>query len=692
MSRLVLAHHRRWRCSRRRRRRRPSAPDLTVSKATPSPRARPGRPADGHVDGQERRPGRRRASRRPRSSSRPTPSSTARTRSSAAAPQKAVKASKTATGKLTARIPATLAAALLAAGLRRRAQEGQGELGDQQLPRRRGDGDGAHAPRPAAARRARSRRRRSSPPPSRRTARPRPATATATATPDPDAPARRSRRPARRLALARAPTFSFTSRDRHELRVPARRRRLRRPAPRRRPSPACSRASTSSRSTRSRTAAASTATRPQGLADRVRGARARPGAAPPRAAPETKADAPQADARRRSSPTATEFLYTGADPIQKGVAAGAIEPLQAAVLRGRVVRRNGTPIDGVEVTVLDHPELGRTATRTDGGFDIAVNGGGAVTLALRARGLHPQRSASSRSRRRTTTSSRTIVMVPYEDRVTGVDLSDDGSRSRRARRSPTATARARATLLLDPGTNATATLPDGTTKDLGDRLNIRATEFTIGASGPAAMPGELPPTSAYTYAVEYSVDEADAQQARRRRSSTSRSSPTSTTSSSFPAGTAVPMGYYDREKAQWIGGQERHRDQDRQRVRRPRGSSTSTGDDVADSVAALGIDDAELAQARRALRPRQEPLARRDRRTSRRGTTTGPTACRTAPAARPGRPGRRRPARRRPVQLARLDHPLREPGARRAARRSPARRTRSPTSPTACPAAARATR
>ena len=69
---------------------------------------------------------------------------------------------------------------------------------------------------------------------------------------------------------------------------------------------------------------------------------------------------------------ATKFLYTGANPIQRDVEPGAIEPKQVAILRGQVKDRSGEPIGGVRVTVLDHPELGETNTRADGAFDIAV--------------------------------------------------------------------------------------------------------------------------------------------------------------------------------------------------------------------------------------------------------------------------------------------------------------------------------
>jgi hypothetical protein len=52
-------------------------------------------------------------------------------------------------------------------------------------------------------------------------------------------------------------------------------------------------------------------------------------------------------------------------------------------------------------------------------------------------------------------------------------------------------------------------LPNGMTQTLTS-MNIRVTEYTVGAAGPSAMPGTLPPNSGYTYAFEYSVDQAEA--------------------------------------------------------------------------------------------------------------------------------------------------------------------------------------
>ena len=76
---------------------------------------------------------------------------------------------------------------------------------------------------------------------------------------------------------------------------------------------------------------------------------------------------------------ATEFLYSGANPIQTGVVAGTIDPVRAAVVKGRVLNRLFQPLSGVTVSVLGRPELGQTLSRVDGGYDLAVNGGGAVS-------------------------------------------------------------------------------------------------------------------------------------------------------------------------------------------------------------------------------------------------------------------------------------------------------------------------
>ena len=106
---------------------------------------------------------------------------------------------------------------------------------------------------------------------------------------------------------------------------------------------------------------------------------------------------------------------------------------------------------------------------------------------------------------------------------------------------------------MPAGTEAAMVLPGGTTQPLST-LHVRATEYTVGPNGPAAMPGELPPTSAYTYAVELSVDEAVTAGA----TTVQFNRPVIVHVENFlnfPVGGIVPVGYYDRNRGFWVPSQ-----------------------------------------------------------------------------------------------------------------------------------------
>jgi beta-lactam-binding protein with PASTA domain len=119
---------------------------------------------------------------------------------------------------------------------------------------------------------------------------------------------------------------------------------------------------------------------------------------------------------------ATEFLYTGANPIQTGVAPGTIELKRAAVLRGVVIGMDNTPLPGVKVAVPDHPEFGQTLTRGDGHFDMAVNGGGKLTVDFKKGGYLPsQRQVNVPWQDYVVLPE--VVLVSFDPQVTEVDLS-----------------------------------------------------------------------------------------------------------------------------------------------------------------------------------------------------------------------------------------------------------------------------
>lgn len=289
--------------------------------------------------------------------------------------------------------------------------------------------------------------------------------------------------------------------------------------------------------------------------------------------------------------SSTSFLYTGTDPIQIGVAPETIEPTRAAVVRGQVFLRNGTPLPNVKVTILDHPEFGHTFTRADGFYDLAVNGGEQLVVGFElANHLTAQRKVKVPWQGFAVVDD--VALITLDANVTTIDLSamtdvtphqgsvitdNDGTRQ--------------ATLMFLPGTTAEMVLPDGTTQPL-NTISVRATEYTVGDNGPMAMPAKLPSTSLYTYAAEFSLDEAIAVNAN----SVNFSQPVSIYVNNFlnfTAGTVVPSGFYDRSNGTWIASQSGRVI----KILDTTGAIATLdidGDDIADDAfAGLGITDAE---------------------------------------------------------------------------------------------------
>ena len=293
---------------------------------------------------------------------------------------------------------------------------------------------------------------------------------------------------------------------------------------------------------------------------------------------------------------ATRFLYAGVNPIQTDVVSGTIQELRVGVLRGRVLSRDSRPLPNVTISVLDHPEYGQTLSRADGWFDLAVNGGGPLTLNYVVIGhLAAQRQVDVPWGDYAWLPD--VVLTRQDPIVTPIDLSANlpVQVARGSWVSDTAGQR-RATLLIPQGTQAYIFDAPGVTRTV-PTLHLRFSEYTVGAQGPASMPAELPPTSGYTYAVELGAEEAVAKVGGR---DVVFSQPIVFYLENFLGlqdGVPAPMGYYDPDRGGWIP-YDSGRIVRITRITAGMADVDVNGDGAPDSGAALadlGITDAERA-------------------------------------------------------------------------------------------------
>jgi RHS repeat-associated protein len=248
--------------------------------------------------------------------------------------------------------------------------------------------------------------------------------------------------------------------------------------------------------------------------------------------------------------TATQFLYTGADPLQTNVVPGTIECQHVSVLRGYVLNRENSPLSGVAISILNHPEFGQTQSREDGMFDMAVNGGGQLTVNYNKDGYLPSQRKVQTPWQEYAWLPDVVLVEPDSAHTVDLGQTDQAMLMVQGKQEEDKDGIRQATLLLPKGTTASMKMPTGNSTPLAT-MDVRITEFTVGDNGPQAMPAELPPNVGYTYAVDFSADEATEANA----ADVEFSQPVYHYVENyigFPVGSDVPVAYYDREKGQWI--------------------------------------------------------------------------------------------------------------------------------------------
>jgi len=292
------------------------------------------------------------------------------------------------------------------------------------------------------------------------------------------------------------------------------------------------------------------------------------------------------------------FLIYGDDAPQQGFDPGSVDAAHTSALRGRALLPGGAPLADVTVSIARHPEWGTTRTLPDGTWAMLVGGGGSVVVEFRLAGhVTVQRAVAPAWNDWAIVDD--VVLTPLDSAVSTIDLPAASARMHTSSTTADDSGSRAASLLFRSGTSATMTLPDGSTQPLGT-LDVRATEVTVGDTGPSAMPGELPLGSLYTYAVDVTVDQGEAAGATR----IDFDQPVTLWVDNFlgfPAGTPAPVGYYDRELAAWVALEEQGLVVDVIAVEISGlalldvdGDGDSDSNDLT-AGAAIGIDDAERA-------------------------------------------------------------------------------------------------
>jgi uncharacterized repeat protein (TIGR02059 family) len=203
---------------------------------------------------------------------------------------------------------------------------------------------------------------------------------------------------------------------------------------------------------------------------------------------------------------ATSFIYEGEDPVQTGVDPATIVADRVFLIRGKVNDRDGIGLAGVKISIANHSEFGETTSRSDGAYDLVVNGGGLLTVSFEKDNyITAQRVIESAWEQIKCLDD--VVLLAYDSKPSPISLENIESQVVQGSISADKDGERQATLIIPAGTSAQMQLQDGSTAPL-TTATIRATEITVGENGPNAMPAELPGNVGYTYAVDFSVDEA----------------------------------------------------------------------------------------------------------------------------------------------------------------------------------------
>jgi len=210
------------------------------------------------------------------------------------------------------------------------------------------------------------------------------------------------------------------------------------------------------------------------------------------------------------------------------------------VVTGLVTDIAGAPLEGVRTEILNHPEYGTAATDETGRFSIPAEGGNVLTIAYQKENyLSSQRKVNTGHNDIVVTE--TISMIEPDPAATTFTFDNN----------PSTVITHKSTQVTDAfGSRSCSTVFTGNNKayEVDTNGNVlrelttittRSTEYTT----PESMPAKLPPTSAYTYCAELSVDGA------KNVRFTNPIAIWVDNFLGFDVGVVIPAGFYNRDRA-----------------------------------------------------------------------------------------------------------------------------------------------
>jgi RHS repeat-associated protein len=214
-----------------------------------------------------------------------------------------------------------------------------------------------------------------------------------------------------------------------------------------------------------------------------------------------------------------------------------------SLITGLVHSIDDSPLSDVSVMLHSHPEYGTVLTDAQGRFSLPVEGGTTLTVVYEKNGFIT-------SHRKVYVPwneiafAETLQMIAQDPIATTVtfDGNPDTVVTHQSTRVTDEFGSRSATMVFTGDNHAYLVDENGNDVQELTTITTRATEYTT----PESMPAVLPPTSAYTYCAELSVD--GAQRVRFEKPVTMWVD----NFLGFDVGMAVPVGYFDRDRGVWV--------------------------------------------------------------------------------------------------------------------------------------------